>query len=59
MKYNLHLDSEYFFFFIEHKFRNYAVKIPNLTVKDNAPFQNSNSQLLFFFRKTIVILLFS
>ena len=48
MKYNLLLDSKYFFFFIEHKFKNYAVKIQNLTVKDNAPFQKFKISIVIF-----------
>ena len=36
-------------FSFREKFSNYAVKIQNLTVKQNAPFQIQNFKLLFFF----------
>ena len=57
----LYFISDHFVSF-KQKFRNYAVKIQSLTVKENAPFQ---IQTQFFFLncyfslKAIVILLFS
>ena len=55
----LHLVSDYLFSF-EHKFRKYTVKIQNLTVKDNAPFQIQKLNCYFFsLIKTIVIIVVS